>query len=193
MRASSSARERQLCFRSAGRPAADPRAAAALNIEIDDIREAKREGCPAFRSGRVYGKELLSWLETRALQNNGSIKSNGSGLEKGRSVIAQTIRGLSVCANLGLLTPQQYFDFCLTIVEAADDPKLREVFRQTILNWLQRNFSEVAEAKAAKAHPKIMSWFRAETKAQSRHKDDDLETLILSLNEQAKLPALFGQ
>ena len=71
--------------------------------------------------------------------------------------------------------------------------KLREVFRQTILNWLQRNFSELAEAKAAKAHPKIMSWFRAETKAQSRHKDDDLETLILSLNEQAKLPALFGQ
>src|SRR5947208_11349859 len=62
-------------------------AAAALNIEIDDIREAKREGCPAFRSGRVYGKELLSWLETRALQNNGSTKLNGSGLEKGRSVI----------------------------------------------------------------------------------------------------------
>jgi hypothetical protein len=168
-------------------------AAAALGIDIEELREAKREGCLAFRSGRVYGDELLSWLEARGLEKTGSAKLNGVGLEKRRSIIAQTIRGLSVCANLGLLTPEQYFDFCLTIVEAAGDSKLREVFRQTILNWLQRNFSEVAEAKAAKAHPKIMSWFRAETKAQSRLKDDDLESLIRSLDEQAKLPALFGQ
>jgi hypothetical protein len=161
-------------------------AAAALNIEIDDIREAKREGCPAFRSGRVYGKELLSWLETRALQNNGSAKANGSGLEKGRSVIAQTIRGLSVCANLGLLTPGQYFDFCLTIVEAADDPELREVFRQTIRNWLEMNFSKIEEAKARKAHPKIMSWFRSETESWARRKDEagDFEALIRTLNGQ---------
>ena len=161
-------------------------AAAALNIEIDDIREAKREGCPAFRSGRVYGKELLSWLETRALQNNGSTKLNGSGLEKGRSVIAQTIRGLSVCANLGLLTPEQYFDFCLTIVEATDDPELKEVFWQTIHTWLQSNFSEIAEAKARKAHPKIMSWLRSETEARTRRKDEegDLEALVRTLNAQ---------
>src|SRR5205809_2886351 len=96
-------------------------AAAALKVEIDEIRDAKREGCPAFRSGRVYGKELLSWLEARALQNAGSANLNGVGPEKSRSVVAQTIRGLSVCANLGLITPEQYFDFSLTIVEAADD------------------------------------------------------------------------
>ena len=162
-------------------------AAATLKIEIDDIREAKREGCPAFRSGRVYGKELLSWLETRALQNTASAKLNGIGLEKGRSVIAQTIRGLSVCANLDILTPEQYFDFCLTIVEAANDPGLREVFRQTILSWLQLNFSEVAEAKARKAYPKIMSWFRSETKAQARRKDEegDLEGLLRRLHAQS--------
>ncbi len=161
-------------------------AAATLKIEIDEIREAKREGCPAFRSGRVYGKELLSWLETRALQNSASAKLNGIGLEKGRSVIAQTIRGLSVCANLGILTPEQYFDFCLTIVGAADDPELREVFRQTILNWLQLNFSEIANAKARKAHPKILSWFRSETEAQARRKDEegDLEALLRRLNAQ---------
>lgn len=161
-------------------------AAAALNIKIDDIREAKRKGCPAFRSGRVYGKELLSWLETRALRNKGSTKLNGSGLEKGRSVIAQTIRGLSVCANLRLLKPEQYFDFCLTIVEAANDPELREVFRQTILNWLQLNFSEVAEAKAREAYPKIMSWFHSETNAQARRKDEEggFEALLRTLNAQ---------
>jgi hypothetical protein len=161
--------------------------AAALKIDIDDLREAKREGCPAFRSGRVYRDELLSWLEARALQKTGSVKLNGIGLEKGRSVIAQTIRGLSACANLGILTPKQYFDFCLTIVEAANDPRLREVFRQTILNWLQLNFSEIANAKACKAHPRIMSWFRSETKAWARRKDEegDLEALVRTLNAQS--------
>jgi len=169
-------------------------AAAALKIEIDDIREAKREGCPAFRSGRVYGKELLSWLEARALQNTGPVKWNGIGLEKGRSVVAQTIRGLSVCANLGLLTPEQYFDFGLTIVKAADDPELREVFRQTILNWLQLNFSQIADARARKAHPKIMSWFHSETEARARRDPelDDLKAQLRELAKPVKLPALFG-
>jgi hypothetical protein len=37
-------------------------AAAVLKLDIYQLREAKRQGCPAFRSGRVYGKELLSWL-----------------------------------------------------------------------------------------------------------------------------------
>ena len=161
-------------------------AAAALKIDICELREAKREGCPAFRSGRVYGDELLSWLQIRGLQKTGSVRLNGTGLKEGRSVIAQTIRGLSVCANLGLLTPEQYFDFCLTIVEAADDPELREVFRQTILNWLQLNFSEIANAKARKAHPKIMSWFRSETEAWAGRKDEevDLAALVRTLTTQ---------
>jgi len=161
-------------------------AAAALKVEIDEIRDAKREGCTAFRSGRVYGKELLNWLERKALQNSDSEELSGIGLEKSRSVVAQTIRGLSVCANLGLLTPEQYFDFSLTIVEAADDPELREVFRQTILNWLQLNFSEIADARARKEHPKIMSWFRSETEAWARRKDEEseLEAIIRASNGQ---------
>ncbi len=138
-------------------------AAAALKIDIYELREAERQGCPAFRSGRVYGDEYLSWRQARELEKVGCI-----GIEECRSVIAQTLRGLSVCANLGFLTPEQYFDFCRTIVEATHDQELREVFRQTILNWLQLNFSEVADAKARKAHPEIMSWFRSESKAWAR-------------------------
>src|SRR5260370_3021692 len=147
-------------------------AAAALKIDICELREAKREGCPAFRSGRVYRDELLSWLQTRWLQKTGSVKLNGIGLKEGRSVIAQTIRGLSVCANLGVLTAEQYFDFCHTIIEATNDHELREVLRQTILNWLELNFSKIAEAKARKAHPQIMSWFQSETKTRANRKDE---------------------
>ena len=67
-----------------------------------------------------------------------------------------------MCASLGVLTPEQYFHFCRTIVEAASDPELREVFRRTLLHWLEFNFSEIVEGKARKAHPKIMSWLRSE-------------------------------
>jgi hypothetical protein len=37
-------------------------AAAILKIDISDLREAKAEGCPAFRSGRVYTAPLLAWF-----------------------------------------------------------------------------------------------------------------------------------
>jgi hypothetical protein len=43
-------------------------AAASENVDIYEIREAKREGCPAFRSGRVYRDELLAWLEEKKLK-----------------------------------------------------------------------------------------------------------------------------
>jgi hypothetical protein len=31
-----------------------------------------------------------------------------------------------------------------------------------IFDWLQRDFSEIAFAKARRAHPKIMSWYDSE-------------------------------
>jgi|SRR4030095_8001001 hypothetical protein len=37
-------------------------AAATLGIDISELRRAKAEGCPAFRSGRVYTAPLLAWF-----------------------------------------------------------------------------------------------------------------------------------
>jgi len=138
-------------------------AAAALGIDIEVLREAKRQGCPAFRSGRVYRDELLSWLQEKELQK--LRVHTGARSETGRSVIAQTIRGITNCVGLGVLTPEQCFDFCRTIVDAADDPELREVLRRTLNEWVEYNFSEIAESKARKAHPGIMSWLKSENKA----------------------------
>ena len=138
-------------------------AAAALGIDIDELRNAKRRGCPAFRSGRVYGDELLRWREAEQLGKIGSAASNGAGTKNARAVIAQTIRVISDCADLGILTADQCFDLCITIVEAVADPEIRELFREMIFSWLQRDFSEIAFAKARKAHPRIMSWFDSET------------------------------
>ena len=43
-------------------------AAAALRIDKDELREAKAQGCPAFRSGRVYRDELLQWFERKRVR-----------------------------------------------------------------------------------------------------------------------------
>jgi hypothetical protein len=40
-------------------------AAAALKIDISRLRDAKRQGCGAFRSGRVYRAQLLAWFEEK--------------------------------------------------------------------------------------------------------------------------------
>ncbi len=138
-------------------------AAAALGIDINELRDAKRRGCPAFRSGRVYRDVLLSWWEAEQLRKTGWAASGGVGSKNARAVVAQTIGGISECGELGILTADQCFDFCHTIVEAAGDPEIRELFREMIFNWLQRDFSEIAFAKARKAHPRIMSWFDLET------------------------------
>jgi hypothetical protein len=169
-------------------------AGAALKVSVDELREAKRQGCPAFRSGRVYRDQLLNWIQERDLKKTGSVASNGVGLEEGRFAIAQTIRGLSVCANLGVLTPEQYFDFCKTIVDAADDYELREVFRQTIANWLQLNYSEILNAKARKAHPRIMSWFDSETRAQAGRDPASMElkALLRALSKPRSVEANIG-
>jgi hypothetical protein len=60
-------------------------AAATLKIDISDLREAKAEGCPAFRSGRVYTAPLLAWLaekrprraELPAVKKTGDILDSG--------------------------------------------------------------------------------------------------------------------
>jgi hypothetical protein len=43
-------------------------AAATLKIDLSELREAKAEGCPAFRSGRVYIAPLLAWFAEKRQQ-----------------------------------------------------------------------------------------------------------------------------
>lgn len=42
-------------------------AAGVLGMSVAALMAAKGAGCPAFRSGRVYGAELAAWLETHTL------------------------------------------------------------------------------------------------------------------------------
>jgi hypothetical protein len=53
-------------------------AAAILKIDISELREAKAEGCPAFRSGRVYTAPLLAWFaeKRRRGRNVGNTEAN---------------------------------------------------------------------------------------------------------------------
>lgn len=37
-------------------------ASAVTGVSFYDLQTAKAAGCPAFRSSRVYGAELMAWL-----------------------------------------------------------------------------------------------------------------------------------
>jgi hypothetical protein len=58
-------------------------AAAILRIDISDLREAKAEGCPAFRSGRVHIAPLLAWFaeKRQRLAKLGAAKAPDEALE----------------------------------------------------------------------------------------------------------------
>jgi hypothetical protein len=103
-------------------------AAAALKISIEEIRRAKRAGCPAFQSGRVYKKPLLKWL---AKNKSKEIKRGSRGRVASANYIAKILSNLSEVAlevalsqalsslmkrfHAGLITSEEYFERCTVI------------------------------------------------------------------------------
>jgi hypothetical protein len=131
-------------------------AAAALNIDIYKLRDAKREGCSAFRSGRVYCEELLDWLEEKRLRKEAAA-SNGDESRERLRIGANAIEWLLRCANADLLTHDQMFGCGKAIVEAVGNEEMLRVFAVDIIfKWLVQNFPELCDAH--KAHPETVNW-----------------------------------
>ena len=102
--------------------------AATLKIDILDLREAKRAGCPAFRSGRVYTQPLLKWL---AKNKSKRMKRRPRGREASANYIAKVLSNLSETAlnvalsvalsslmkryDTGLISSEEYFERCVVI------------------------------------------------------------------------------
>jgi hypothetical protein len=58
-------------------------AAAILKVDISELREAKAEGCTAFRSGRVYTAPLLAWFAEKRQRRAELAKKTGDILDSG--------------------------------------------------------------------------------------------------------------
>jgi hypothetical protein len=79
-------------------------AAAELHVSIDRIRDAKRGGCQAFKSGRVYKAPLIEWLAARKqsrISKSGDVLRPLTAPEAERSFadITMYFVGLSVSAE----------------------------------------------------------------------------------------------
>ena len=104
-------------------------AAAVLKISIDEIRCAKRAGCPAFRSGRVYEKPLLRWLaknKSKGMKRRprgraasadyiGKILSNLSDVAL-KAALSQALFSLMKRFDAGLVSSEEYFERCTVII-----------------------------------------------------------------------------
>lgn len=53
-------------------------AAAALGIDESVLKDAKAEGCPAFKSGRIYKAALTEWLSVRTVSASPALPPAGS-------------------------------------------------------------------------------------------------------------------
>ena len=85
-------------------------AAAVLKISIDEIRRAKREGCSAFRSGRIYKKPLLKWLAKN--------KSKRTPRADPKGVLCEVMISLAKKFDAGLIASDDYFERCTKIIAA---------------------------------------------------------------------------
>ncbi len=137
-------------------------AAAALGISIDKIRQAKAAGCPACRSGRVYGDELIAWLEQE--QRLRTAKSNRDPRIDRTMPVAKTIIGLTDCVNLGLITDDRYFEIGTEVIRSITDeiqewPEGKPLIDEWVENLFQYLFGKFKDLEAAhKAHPKLVGW-----------------------------------
>ena len=101
-------------------------AAAALGVPIDDIRQAKREGCTAFRSGRVYCEEIRTWLRAKKKQRQkvaeGPSAVTGD-LEKELRIEERKVRlereRFELQKAKDLMLPFAQYEFCLQRMCAA--------------------------------------------------------------------------
>ena len=131
-------------------------AAAALNIDINELRELKASGrCPeAFRSGRVYVGPLREYIAANQRKKIAALASKKQ--KTNQEAVVTAIVGILECANHGILTDDQQFEMGTQIVEAVKDARLLRLWIHTQFEWLASTFPELSDAH--KTHPKIVDW-----------------------------------
>lgn len=168
-------------------------AAASLGIDIYEIKAAKAEGCPAFRSGRVYKKELLAWLKEKRRQEGSDAEAEPTDddykLRKRRDILGRTLLGLAECANLGVLTDEQYHKFGSTIAVAGKDEAVLKLFIDVGLEWAFNNHDDLVDAY--NKHPKIVKWLLQKYETNQHLWPEHLEDDDGSANK-AENPAQAG-
>src|SRR5438874_5745867 len=112
-------------------------AAASLGLDIYDIREAKTQGCRAFRSGRVYRAPLLEWMETKRAKAQNVIPPGANGRW---STIVEAIIAIARAFDSEAITREQYFAQTTALVEATGDKEILTGWIQNQFDWLSENF-----------------------------------------------------
>jgi hypothetical protein len=124
-------------------------AAAALQLEVYTLRDAKRDGCPAFRSGRVYRGPLLEWFAAKKARVLGGAGDPGK-------EIRQAILDSALQYQREEINFQEFFDRTTLLVEQLGNQAILHEWIRQVFAWLENDFPELSDAY--KAHPKIVDW-----------------------------------
>ncbi len=89
--------------------------------------------------------------------------------------------GLHQFANLKLISPEQHFKCCKTIVEAVNDEEVFVLFLRTMYDWLLGQFwkegktQEQAFLAASNVYPQIVKWLFKAANALSTPKSKSVD------------------
>jgi hypothetical protein len=143
-------------------------ASASLGLDIYKIREAKTEGCSAFRSGRVYRTPLLEWMEAkRAKARQAAAKTAAGNADPAKArtaAIAEAAIAITSAYEAEALTNEQFFEVTTALVEASGNKEMLKKWIELNFIFLAENFSGPREVvDAFEAHPKIVRWLFAQS------------------------------
>ncbi len=139
-------------------------AAAILNIDLYKLRAAKRAGCPAFRSGRVYRQELLDWFEEQDRRNTPEGVAKIKEKERRISIVTGIIVNLVEMAELGLISEERMVEIGTEVNRPITQdlrclPEAKGVLKEwatIVCDFLFSKYRTLAGAH--KAYPKLVGW-----------------------------------
>lgn len=130
-----------------------------LGIDERDLKEFKREGCPAFKHGRIYRAPLLEWIAAKKARVLGG--AGGPGKE-----VRQAILAFALQYERGEIDFREFFDRTTLLVEALGDQAVMHEWIRQVFGWLRSEFPQLPDAH--KVHPHIVDWLCRQAGAKYR-------------------------
>jgi hypothetical protein len=134
-----------------------------LHIDEADLKEFKRQGCPAFKHGRIYHAPLLEWIAAKKALGLGGAGDPGK-------EIRRAILDFALQYEREEINFEEFFERTTLLLEALRDQAMLHEWIRHLFFWLRSEFSKLSDAY--KIHPRIVDWLCRQACVKYRAPDE---------------------